>query len=153
MTFRTSYQARKLSLILLMKMADRGAMSQVGPQLCTPTVQSSIWLRSLALTRAQVEETMEGATGIEEQADKMTASSWQRLPGISAPSTHPSFFLPLPSSSSPHRTKWSAGGKQSPATSTWSLSDTHLLPLPHVCYPLVFELLPVLGPSASLNHD
>lgn len=72
-------------------MARCGAMLQVGPHLCTPTVQSSIWLRDLALTRAQVEETMEGAAETEEEADRMTASSWHHLSGISAPFT--SFHL------------------------------------------------------------
>lgn len=78
-------------------MAYCGAMLQVGPHLCTLTGQSSIWLRNPALTRAQVEETMEGATEIEERDERMTASSWQPLCGISAPFTSflfsPSAFL------------------------------------------------------------
>lgn len=128
----------------MLKMAHCGAMLQIGPHLCPQTVQSLIWLRDLALTRAQVEETMEGATENEEKADRMTASSWHtslESQLLSPPSTSPSFFLTLPSSSSPHRTQWTDGGKQSPASSTWSLSATHLLPLPHSYYPVCFRSL------------
>lgn len=77
-----------------MKMAQRGTMLQVFPHFCSPAVQSSIWPRSRALTRTQVEETMERATEIEGEAARMTASSWQPLPGLAAPFT--SFHLSMP---------------------------------------------------------
>lgn len=71
-----SYRGKKLSVILLMKMARCGSMLQVRSHLCSPAAQSSIWLKSPTLTSAQVVETMEGAAEIEEVADRMTASSW-----------------------------------------------------------------------------
>lgn len=71
-----------------------GATLQTGPHLCTRTTQSSIWLRNLAWTRAQVEKTMVGATENEEKADRMT--SWHtslESQLLSPPSTSP-FFSP-----------------------------------------------------------
>lgn len=73
-----------------MKMSHSGTMLQVYPHLCSLAGQSSIWLRNLALTRAQVEETIE-------EADRI--SSWQHRPLdsglLSPPSTSPSVFFSL----------------------------------------------------------
>lgn len=61
-----------------------GTMLQFLPLLFTPTIQSSIWWRALALTRAQVEEILEA--GSYWGKGRMTAFSW-----------HPSLESQLPS--------------------------------------------------------
>lgn len=100
-----------------MKVAHCGAMLQVGPRLCAPTVRSSIWRSDLALTGGSGGGNCGGGgrdwgKGPLGWLPQLGSSSPENLGSSHAPYASPLLFFP---SSSPRRTQWSDGGKLSPA--------------------------------------
>lgn len=112
-----------------MKMIQRGAMLQVGVHICSPAVQSLIWLRSLALTRAQVETSTAGAAEMEAVPPPPSIPSLQHFPRLQDPLTSCHLSLPLPLSHPPGLSGALEGIRARPPPPV-SLSDTHLLPRP-----------------------
>ena len=100
-----------------MKVAHCGAMLQVDPRLCAPTVRSSIWRSDLALTGGSGGGNCGGGgrdwgKGPLGWLPQLGSSSPENLGSSHAPYASPLLFFP---SSSPRRTQWSDGGKLSPA--------------------------------------